>query len=129
MALIKNPMDFLLNVLSIDVMGFNSVTGTIDEENITKLSDLIQDDTSHEPFENVFNMTLQDTIQEVLESLTKREMRIIKLRYGLDGHNPCTLEQTGKLLGITRERVRQIQEKAISKLRHLKPIKDLEDII
>ena len=56
-------------------------------------------------------------------------MRIIKLRYGLDGHNPCTLEQTGKLLGITRERVRQIQEKAIAKLRHFKPIKDLKDII
>jgi RNA polymerase primary sigma factor len=106
-----------------------SLDTTIDDENITKLSDLIQDDTSNEPFENVFNMTLQDTIQEVLERLTEREMRIIKLRYGLDGHNPCTLEQTGKLLGITRERVRQIQEKAISKLRHLKPIKDLKDII
>ena len=48
-------------------------------------------------------MTLQESIQEVLERLTEREMRIIKLRYGLDGHNPCTLEQTGKLLGITRE--------------------------
>jgi len=106
-----------------------SLDTTIDDENITKLSDLIQDNNANEPFENVFNMTLQETIQEVLERLTEREMKIIKLRYGLDGHDACTLEQTGKLLGITRERVRQIQEKAISKLRHFKPIKDLKDII
>ncbi len=106
-----------------------SLDTTVDDENVTKLSDLIEDDNNIEPFENVFTMALQDTIQEVLERLTEREMRIIKLRYGLNGCNPCTLEQTGKMLGITRERVRQIQEKTISKLRHFKLIKDLKDII
>ena len=106
-----------------------SLDTTVDDENVTKLSDLIEDNNNIEPFENVFAMALQDTIQEVLERLTEREMRIIKLRFGLNGYNPCTLEQTGKMLGITRERVRQIQEKAISKLRHFKLIKDLKDII
>ena len=102
-----------------------SLDTTIDDENITKLSDLIQDDHAQSPFEKVFNMALQDTIQQVVEKLTDREMRIIKLRFGLDGQGPYTLEQTGKMLGITRERVRQIQEKAITKLRHFKLIEDL----
>ncbi len=106
-----------------------SLDTTVDDENVTKLSDLIEDNNNREPFENLFTMALQDTIQEVLERLTEREMRIIKLRYGLNGCNPCTLEQTGKMLGITRERVRQIQEKTILKLRHFKLIKDLKDII
>jgi RNA polymerase primary sigma factor len=106
-----------------------SLDTTIDDENITKLSDLIEDNASYSPFENVFNLTLQDTIQGVLEQLTEREMKIIKLRYGLDGEGPYTLEQTGKMLGITRERVRQIQEKAISKLRHFKMIKDLRGTV
>ena len=56
-------------------------------------------------------------------------MKIIKLRFGLEGEGPFTLEETGRMLGITRERVRQIQEKAITKLRHFKRIEDLKDII
>jgi RNA polymerase primary sigma factor len=60
--------------------------------------------------------------------LTEREMKIIQLRYGLMGEGPCTLQETGSLLGITRERVRQIQEKAIAKLRNLTEIEDLHDM-
>jgi RNA polymerase primary sigma factor len=106
-----------------------SLDTAVDEENITKLSDLIEDSSSDAPFENVFNMALQDTIDKVLKHLTEREMKIIKLRFGLAGEGPFTLEETGRMLGITRERVRQIQEKAIAKLRHFKRIEDLKDII
>ncbi len=106
-----------------------SLDTTIDEENVTKLSDLIQADSSHGPFEKVFSSALQDTVKKVLNRLTDREMKIIKLRFGLDGQGPFTLEQTGKILGITRERVRQIQEKAIAKLRHFELIKDLKGIL
>ena len=106
-----------------------SLDTTIDDENITKLSDLIQDNHSQEPFENVFSTALQDTIKTALNRLTEREMKIIKLRYGLDGQGPYTLEQTGKILGITRERVRQIQEKTVAKLRHFKLIKDLKGFL
>ena len=56
----------------------------------------------------------------VLDKLNEREMRIIKLRFGLDGEGPFTLEETGKILGITRERVRQIQERALVKLKQLR---------
>lgn len=106
-----------------------SLETTVDADNSTKLSDLIRDENSAEPFELVFNMTLQDTLESVLSSLSEREMRIIKLRFGLAGDGPCTLQETGKILGITRERVRQIQEKAIQKLRNLKLIQDLKDIL
>ncbi len=106
-----------------------SLDTSVDEENITKLSDLIEDVCSDAPFEQVFNMTLQDTLDKVLKHLTEREMKIIKLRYGLAGEGPFTLEETGRMLGITRERVRQIQEKAIAKLRHFKRIEELKDII
>ena len=106
-----------------------SLDTTIDDESVTKLADLIQDNNSHGPFDSVFSLTLQDTIKGVLQLLSAREMRIIKLRFGLEGAGPYTLEQTGRLLGITRERVRQIQEKALMKLRHLKPIDELKGLL
>jgi len=101
-----------------------SLDSTVDEDNITRLSDLIRDEASAEPFDTVFHMTLQDTIVAVLRQLSEREMKIIQLRFGLDGEGPFTLEETGKMLGITRERVRQIQEKAMSKLRNITRIQD-----
>ncbi|HOC29408.1 MAG TPA: sigma-70 family RNA polymerase sigma factor [Treponemataceae bacterium] len=94
-----------------------SLDTTVDEDNNTRLSDLISDDSLIEPFELVFTATLQETMDNVLSQLTEREMKIIKLRFGLTDKGPLTLEETGKLLGITRERVRQIQGKAITKLR------------
>ncbi len=63
----------------------------------------------------------------MLEQLSEREMRIIKLRFGLGGEGPYTLEETGRFLGITRERVRQIQEKALSKLRDNLVIQDFHE--
>jgi RNA polymerase primary sigma factor len=106
-----------------------SLDTTIDDDNLTRLADLIQDSASTGPFDSVFSLTLQDTIRKVLERLTEREMRIIKLRFGLEGCGPHTLEQTGKLLGITRERVRQIQEKALGKLRHFQAISELKGLL
>jgi len=101
-----------------------SLDTTVDDDNVTRLSDLIKDESLEEPFELVFSMTLQETLGDVLSQLSEREMKIIQLRFGLTGEGPLTLEETGKLLGITRERVRQIQEKAIIKLRSLKELTD-----
>jgi len=106
-----------------------SLDTAVDDENSTRLGDLVCDENSAPPFENVFHAALQGTIDTVLNQLTEREMKIIKLRFGLSGEGPYTLQETGKMLGITRERVRQIQEKAISKLRNFALIKDLEDIL
>ncbi len=106
-----------------------SLDATVDSAESTRLAELIKDDRSEQPFETAFKIALQETIQNVLTHLTEREMRIIQLRYGLMGEGPCTLQETGRLLGITRERVRQIQEKAIAKLRNLTEIEDLHDIL
>jgi len=104
-----------------------SLDTIVDDGNLTRLADLIKDDTMSEPFEMVFSMTLQETMGGILSQLSDREMKIIQLRFGLTGENPLTLEETGKYLGITRERVRQIQEKAIWKLRTLRELKELKE--
>jgi RNA polymerase primary sigma factor len=104
-----------------------SLDTIVDDGNLTRLSDLIKDDTMEEPFEMVFSMTLQETMEDILSHLSEREMKIIQLRFGLAGEGPLTLEETGKLLGITRERVRQIQEKATFKLRSLKELHELKE--
>ena len=104
-----------------------SLDTIVDDGNLTRLADLIKDDNRAEPFEMVFSMTLQETMGGILSQLSEREMKIIQLRFGLTGENPLTLEETGKYLGITRERVRQIQEKAIWKLRTLHELRELRE--
>ena len=100
---------------------------TVDEDNYTRLSDLIEDEQHQQPFDRVFHLTLQDTLERVLRQLSTREKRIIELRFGLAGEGPLTLEETGQYLGITRERVRQIQEKAVRKLREVSAIRDFHE--
>jgi RNA polymerase primary sigma factor len=104
-----------------------SLDTIVDDSNLTRLADLIKDDSMEEPFEMVFSMTIQETMGDILLNLSEREMKIIQLRFGLAGEGPLTLEETGKLLGITRERVRQIQEKATFKLRNLKQLDELKN--
>ncbi len=105
-----------------------SLDSTVDDDNATKLSDLIKDTNVPEPFEAVYHSTLKERISQVLEELSDREKKIIQLRFGLGGEQALTLEETGHIMGITRERVRQIQEKAKCKLRHIKIIKDFEEL-
>lgn len=105
-----------------------SLDVNVDEDKSTRLSDLISDDASIAPFEQVYNSSLQETFLRVLEELSLREKQVIKLRFGLEGDGARTLHETGKVLGITRERVRQIQEKAIQKLRNHKSVIDLREL-
>ena len=98
----------------------------VDDGNLTCLGDLIKDESLAEPFETVFSMAIQETMQDTLSNLSEREMKIIQLRFGLTGEGPLTLEETGKILGITRERVRQIQEKASFKLKHFRELHELK---
>lgn len=100
---------------------------SVDEENATRLCDLIEDGSTIEPVQSVFEVCLQDTLEAALGALTEREMRIVRLRFGIGGEGPFTLEETGRYLGITRERVRQIQEKAMRKLRQVRTIRSFHD--
>ena len=118
------PVQKIKEIISLS-QEITSLDSVVDDENCTRLAELIRDDSAKEPFEAAFSSTLHQTIDNILSNLSEKEMNIIRLRYGLDGKTPLTLEETGKKLGITRERVRQIQEKASQKLRNLEEFKEL----
>jgi RNA polymerase primary sigma factor len=82
------------------------------------LGDFIEDEDSPEPVEIATHNLLKEQIAEVLNGLPPREVRILQLRYGLLDGESYTLEEVGKKMGVTRERVRQIEAQALSRLRH-----------
>jgi RNA polymerase primary sigma factor len=94
-----------------------------------KLLDYLPDNLNPTPDEQTFEKALTESIEEALGSLKEREAKILRLYFGLDGEEPMTLEQIGALLGITRERVRQIKEKALSRLRHVSRARALESFL
>ncbi|MCX7027518.1 MAG: sigma-70 family RNA polymerase sigma factor [Spirochaetes bacterium] len=112
------------------VMEFSQKTASldsaIDEDHSTSLSDIIKDETGVDPYVEAFGSTMKDLLECVLQGLSDRETTILKLRFGLSGESTHTLEETGKVLGITRERVRQIQERALEKLRQSNKLSECE---
>ena len=92
-----------------------------------RLLDYLPDQVSSGPDDETYDRALQQTIEEALGTLKEREARVLRLYFGLeDGRDPMTLEEIGSLLGITRERVRQIKEKALVRLRHASRARFLE---
>ena len=94
-----------------------------------RLLDYLPDNTNRTPDEQTFEKALSEAIEESLAGLKERESKILRLYFGLDGEDPMTLEDIGTLLGITRERVRQIKEKALLKLRHNSRRRALESFL
>jgi RNA polymerase primary sigma factor len=94
-----------------------------------ELGDLIEDEDTPTPDEDVASMALQQLIRDILQDLPPREMRILQLRYGLLDGETHTLEEVGKKLGVTRERVRQIEAQALRRLRHPKWLRRLRDFL
>jgi RNA polymerase primary sigma factor len=127
-AYMNMPVDKIMSILQCSGETA-SLDVTVDDENITSLSDLVFSEDYIEPFEAVFHVTLQDLLEKTLGELSEREQTIIKLRFGLSERTPLTLEEIGSILGITRERVRQIQNKAIEKLRTMSAIQELEEVV
>jgi RNA polymerase primary sigma factor len=89
-----------------------------DDEGESELGDFIEDEDSPAPDDKVTDSMLRELLQEILQDLPPREVRILQLRYGLVDGETYTLEEVGKKLGVTRERVRQIEAQALSRLRH-----------
>ena len=94
-----------------------------------KLLDYLPDDQSPGPDDQTFERALSNSIEEVLGTLKEREAKILRLYFGLDSQEAMTLEEIGGLLGITRERVRQIKEKALARLRHVSRARSLESFL
>lgn len=92
-------------------------TPTDDEED-SVLGDFIEDDEAPPPDETATHNLLREQLEEVLNTLPPREVRILQLRYGLLDGQAYTLEEVGRKMGVTRERVRQIEAQALSRLRH-----------
>jgi RNA polymerase primary sigma factor len=91
-----------------------------------RLQDYIPDRLATDPEDAAFQVALRSTVEAALSSLKEREAKVIRLYFGLDDQEPMTLEEIGNLLGITRERVRQIKERALERLRHASRSRYLE---
>jgi RNA polymerase primary sigma factor len=95
-----------------------SLETPIGEDDDHHLGDVLEDKTSSSPLESLTGADLEEQMQKALETLSEREQSILKLRFGIGTESPRTLEEVGQEFGVTRERIRQIEAKALAKLRN-----------
>jgi len=110
------------------VLSFNDPIGNNKDGEELKIEDLIGTD-AEELVEEVMSEIKVDVVQKALQSLNSRERQIILLRYGLDEANKKTLDEVGEILGLTKQRVAQIEQKALIKMRHPRNTRKLKDFI
>ncbi|GMB07595.1 RNA polymerase sigma factor RpoD [Thermolongibacillus altinsuensis] len=106
-----------------------SLETPIGEEDDSHLGDFIEDQDATSPAEHAAYELLKEQLEDVLDTLTDREENVLRLRFGLDDGRTRTLEEVGKVFGVTRERIRQIEAKALRKLRHPSRSKRLKDFL
>lgn len=106
-----------------------SLEAPVGEEEDSMLGDFIEDKESISPIESASNQLLKTDIKKILALLSPREQKILKMRFGLDTGRTHTLEEVGKEFGVTRERIRQIEAKALEKLKSIKQSKQLRDYL
>ena len=106
-----------------------SLETPIGEEEDSHLGDFIEDDKTQTPGDSVTFIMLKEQLLGVLDTLTPREEKVLRLRYGIDDGKPRTLEEVGREFNVTRERIRQIEAKALRKLRHPSRSKKLKDFL
>ena len=106
-----------------------SLESPVGEEEDSHLGDFIKDDNITTPAEAATYMLLKEQLEEVMKDLSEREQQVLRMRFGLDDGHPLTLEQVGKYFNVTRERIRQIEAKALRKLKHPSRSKNLKDYL
>lgn len=106
-----------------------SLETPIGEEDDSHLGDFIEDQDATSPSDHAAYELLKEQLEDVLDTLTDREENVLRLRFGLDDGRTRTLEEVGRVFGVTRERIRQIEAKALRKLRHPSRSKQLKDFL
>ncbi len=106
-----------------------SLEAPVGEDLESFLGDFIPDESQLSPVDEASKQLLKDHLDEVLATLSDREAKVLKLRFGLEGNKQMTLEEVGKVFGVTRERIRQIEAKALRKLKHPSRRKKLQDYL
>ncbi len=106
-----------------------SLEKPVGDEEDSFLGDFIQDTNQPSPYDSASKQFLKENIEEVFQTLSEREAKVLKMRFGLAGYRSMTLEEVGKEFGVTRERIRQIEAKALRKLKHPSRRKKLQDYL
>jgi len=106
-----------------------SLETPVGEDEDTELGSFVEDDSTPTPTQSAYQNLLRDKIEDVLATLSPREARILRLRFGLQNGRPYTLEEVGQKFGLTRERIRQIEGKALRRLRHPRRSRQLRDYL
>ena len=106
-----------------------SLETPVGEEEDSELGSFVEDETTPTPTQSAYQNLLREKVEEVLSTLSPREARILRLRFGLHNGRPYTLEEVGQKFGLTRERIRQIEGKALRRLRHPRRSRQLRDYL
>jgi len=122
----KNRINDLINA-SKDFVSLETPLSS--DKDANTISDLMEDTKGADPEKILINKTLQDSIEDVLSTLTEKESAVIRYRFGLNGEKPHSLKEIGDKYNLTKERIRQIEKKAISRLRHPSRSSKLESYI
>lgn len=121
-------VDYVMRIKQ-DIASLDASVGREGDDEDSVLGDFVEDEERDSPEDSAANQILKEQLSEILATLTEREQKIIRLRFGIGGGRPHTLEEVGNEFDVTRERIRQIEAKALTKLRKNKETKKLHEYL
>ncbi|MBR0480078.1 RNA polymerase sigma factor RpoD [Candidatus Saccharibacteria bacterium] len=128
LGLEPDKIDYVMRIKQ-DIASLDASVGREGDDEDSVLGDFVEDEERDSPEESAANQILKEQLSEIIATLTDREQKIIRLRFGIGGGRPHTLEEVGAEFAVTRERIRQIEAKALSKLRKNKDTKKLHEYL
>ena len=126
LGVLPNKVDWMLRVSWLPLLLESPING---DEDDSELGMFVEDQITPTPIQSAYSKLLKEKVEEVLDTLPPRESRILRLRFGLEDGKNYTLEEVGEKFGLTRERIRQIESKALRRLRHPRRARQLRDYL